>query len=104
MANWNPRANEIFVRANEILLADERRAYLDQACADDADLRHVVDQLLRAHDQAGSFLDRPAIDPEQTGALPDQPTPESRTGAGRLASGRVFAGRYKLREKLGEGG
>ena len=42
-----------------------RSAYLDKACGGDAGLRARVEALLRAHDQADSFLDHPAV------AVPD---------------------------------
>jgi serine/threonine protein kinase len=39
----------------------ERAAFLEQACRGDAKLRQRVGILLRAHDSAGDFLDRPAV-------------------------------------------
>ncbi len=39
----------------------ERAAYLDQACADNRELRESVEQLIRAHECAGSFLNVPAL-------------------------------------------
>jgi hypothetical protein len=44
------------------LAPHERRAYLDQACGDDAALRREVESLLAAEEQAaaGGFLDTPA--------------------------------------------
>jgi len=38
----------------------ERAAFLDEACASDAELRARVEILLRSHDQADSFLAKPA--------------------------------------------
>jgi hypothetical protein len=38
---------------------DQRRAFLDEACPDE-ELRRRVEALLRAYDDAGSFLERPA--------------------------------------------
>src|SRR3954466_16196096 len=38
----------------------EQAAYVDRACAGDAELRNEVLQLLRAHYRTGSFLDSPA--------------------------------------------
>ena len=40
--------------------ATERAAYLQAACGGDADLRARLETLLIAHDQAGSFLEKPA--------------------------------------------
>ena len=36
-----------------------RAAFLDKACGADADLRHKVEALLRAHDRIGNFLEEP---------------------------------------------
>ena len=44
----------------------ERAAYLDETCADDADLRTQVETLLRVHGRVGSFLDAPPVDPNAT--------------------------------------
>ena len=38
MAIWDPKANELFVKALEIQAAGERQRFLDEACAGDADL------------------------------------------------------------------
>lgn len=52
--SWE-RAKEIFHHAMG-LPAEERAAWLHDACGDDAELRAEVDELLAAHDDAGSFL------------------------------------------------
>ncbi len=39
MALWNPKANDLFLRAAEIEAPADRRLFLDQQCAGDADLR-----------------------------------------------------------------
>jgi len=39
-----------------------REAFLDRACRQDLDLRRQVEQLLLNEEQAGSFLERPALD------------------------------------------
>src|SRR5947209_5209536 len=84
----------IFAAAVALADADERAAYLEQACAGDAALRGRVEALLRAHARAGHLLDRPVPGgPEQTGAY----------AAGALP-GTVLTGRYKLLEAIGEGG
>jgi eukaryotic-like serine/threonine-protein kinase len=68
----------------------ERAAVLARECGGDAELRRQIEALLRAHDDPGEL---PAAEPEPTG--PYVPAVEP---------GQVFAGRYKVREKLGEGG
>lgn len=42
--------------------AAERAAFLDAACAGQPKLREGVEALLAAHEAAGSFLDKPAVD------------------------------------------
>jgi tetratricopeptide (TPR) repeat protein/tRNA A-37 threonylcarbamoyl transferase component Bud32 len=68
----------------------ERAAVLERECGDDAELRRRVEALLKAHDDSGEL---PAAEQEPTGAY-----------VPAVEAGQVFAGRYKLREKLGEGG
>ena len=46
----------IFAAALEKKTAGERQAYLDEACAGNSELRAAVEELLRADDDAGSFL------------------------------------------------
>jgi hypothetical protein len=38
---------------------NEWAAFLDQECAGDEELRREVESLLRAHEQAGSFIEKP---------------------------------------------
>jgi Tol biopolymer transport system component/serine/threonine protein kinase len=40
---------------------DQRKPFLEQACAGDVELRKEVEALLVAHDMAGSFVERPAL-------------------------------------------
>ena len=73
----------------------ERCAFLDGACGGDHDLRRRIERLLEADGQAGGILERgPDAGPTEAPA-PDGPP---------LLPERVFAGRFKLRQKLGEGG
>src|SRR5437764_5456111 len=76
----------------------ERAAFLDQACAGDAVLRARIERMLAAQSHLGGFLDPPqaqaAPDPGQTGA--HAPPTE--------APGAIIAGRYKLLQRIGEGG
>jgi serine/threonine protein kinase/predicted Zn-dependent protease len=41
---------------------DERRLFLEKACAGDADLRHEVESLLKFGRQAGDFIESPALE------------------------------------------
>jgi WD40 repeat protein len=60
VAEWNRKANDIFVRAAEIDRPDERRRFLEHECGGDADLRAQVESLLVAGGRIGSFLEKPA--------------------------------------------
>jgi serine/threonine protein kinase/tetratricopeptide (TPR) repeat protein len=44
------------------LPGDQRPTYLDETCGDDQALRAEIESLLLAHEQAGSFAERPAIE------------------------------------------
>jgi serine/threonine-protein kinase len=81
----------IFGQALEVR-ADERAAFLDQACGDNQALRAAVEALLRANERSGDLLDLPESPP----ATVDEPSALERPGA--------TIGSYKLLEPLGEGG
>src|SRR5438270_279964 len=51
----------IFAQALAKSTPAERRAYLDEACAQDLPLRQRVETLLQSHEAAGDFLGKPAI-------------------------------------------
>jgi serine/threonine protein kinase/tetratricopeptide (TPR) repeat protein len=74
----------------------ERAAYLDEACAADAALRERVEALLRAHEQAGGFLE-----PRGTAAFESSSAPSTTPNP---VAGTIIADRYKLIEEIGEGG
>jgi eukaryotic-like serine/threonine-protein kinase len=89
------REEEIF----EACLArptEERAAYLDQACAGDAALRQRLEELLRSHGLADSFLEGPpaSAGPRQTIKLD--------LALSEKEGDRI--GRYKLLQQIGEGG
>ena len=111
--------NDVSIFAAAVEKADpaERTAYLNEVCRDDAALRGRVESLLAAHDRAGDFLERPAVD--ATNALPtrlaDTRTYDSEHGdveeeARALLEpstkpdslGRI--GQYEVLEVLGRGG
>ena len=48
----------VFTAANKLPIQD-RAAFLDIACAGDANLRRKVEELLRAHERVGDFLEEP---------------------------------------------
>jgi hypothetical protein len=55
------KVEELFHAALE-LTPDARQTFLDGTCNGDIDLRRQVDQLLAKEKEAGSFLERPAIE------------------------------------------
>lgn len=79
-------AEKIFGAALE-LSAEQRAAYLDGACGDDAALRQRVEALLRAHEATQRFL------PEHPTIIPP----------GRIAPGRLI-GDYEVLGEIGRGG
>jgi serine/threonine-protein kinase len=80
----------IFERAAS-LPPEERRAYLDEACAGNASLRDEVESLLAADDEAGEFLEEPALPGLEL------PRPE-------LPPAIERAGPYRILRRIGEGG
>jgi hypothetical protein len=85
--------HELFAAALGIDAPDQRSAYLDRVCSGDDAMQARVEALLRAHEQAGSFLAAPPI---AGPATLDAPKPLE--GAGTVI------GRYKLLQAIGEGG
>jgi len=71
----------------------DRECYLNEVCGKDLDLKAKVEALLGAHEEAGDFLESPILDLGMT--LGDSPLAE---GIGTVI------GRYKLLERIGEGG
>jgi len=85
---------EIFLEALEMATPDARAAYLQGACGRDATLRRKVDELLKEHFSSDSLLDGSALEAERA-AVAEFPVGESPA---------QMIGRYKLLEKIGEGG
>ena len=85
------RAEELFHAALEHS-PEARRAVLDNACGEDTELRRQVETLLSQDQQAGSFLENPALADATV-------TPGTR---GSLV-GRQF-GQYRILSSLGKGG
>src|SRR5262249_48659755 len=90
---------DIFIAALQQEDPAQRQAYLDQACAGQLELRQQVEYLLRLHEGAGSFLEKPAAESPATGPFQDA----ANQGAPAEATGTLI-GPYKLIEQIGEGG
>jgi serine/threonine protein kinase/WD40 repeat protein len=88
----SPNIDDIFLAALDRENAEQRSAFLDEACAGNADLRRRVDRLLDAQAKNGSFLEAPAPELRPTVDQSSTETP-----------GTVI-GPYKLLEQIGEGG
>ena len=93
MGTERPEERAIFNEAAEIESPEERKAYLDKACGDDAELRAAVEELLRLHDTNRRFLEVPILAAMDTGD-----TSTASEGLGDVI------GRYKLLEQVCEGG
>ncbi|MHC4540025.1 MAG: serine/threonine protein kinase [Planctomycetota bacterium] len=89
--DMNPE--DIFHKALEITDADQRVAYLDDACRGNDKVRAEVEELLKAHEEAGDFMESLADSP---GVTLDSST--SIEGPG------TKIGHYELLELIGEGG
>jgi serine/threonine protein kinase/WD40 repeat protein len=88
----SPSVDTILAEAVEILSPAERQAYVERACAADAELRRRVEKLIADHFRAGSFLQRPLVVSETDDLPGDVESPGARVGP------------YKLLEMIGEGG
>jgi len=82
----------IFFATLEKPSAQERAAFLDNACGNDCDLRKHIERLLAAHPKATNFLNAPA--PGLVATIEQQV----------LEKPGTVIGPYKLKELIGEGG
>jgi WD40 repeat protein/serine/threonine protein kinase len=87
-----PKLDErlVFETARHIHAPDARRLYIQQACGDDRNLHMRVEALLRVHDEAGAFLESPAVACVFPLGVNEGPGTQ--------------IGPYKLVEQIGEGG
>ncbi|MEO6995278.1 MAG: protein kinase [Lacunisphaera sp.] len=93
-----PAAEEERIFAEALALpATERARYLDQACGSDSALRGRIEALLSAHESAGGFMA-----PPREISLGEKVDESSTRGPIDREGTRI--GRYKLLQKIGEGG
>ncbi len=88
------RTEAIFDAALQ-LRATERAQYLTQACGENAPLRQRVECLLKAHEEAGGFLEPPGVPSPNRTVVVSFPLTEK-------PGDKI--GRYKLLQQIGEGG
>jgi eukaryotic-like serine/threonine-protein kinase len=91
----DPVEEAIFQGAQQLGGPEQRAAYLDEACAGNPKLRRRIERLLEAGDQAKRFFEAQGPGPVATVAL--DPGPVRERFGDRI-------GRYKLLERIGEGG
>ena len=92
MSQPHKSAGAIFDEAVE-LPAEQRAAYLEEACGGDPVLRQRVEALLHAHQAATKFMDGPAVAPKAGTIV-----------IGPIEQAGAKIGRYKLLQQIGEGG
>ncbi|MBN1973358.1 MAG: protein kinase, partial [Sedimentisphaerales bacterium] len=87
------RLKLIFNQALDKTTEEEREAYLNEACQNDPTLRKEIDALLKGHFRTDSFLKGSILNPD---LFSDNLSLSEKSG--------TIIGRYKLLEKIGEGG
>ena len=90
-----PQLEAVFHDALARCDAAERTAYLNSACAENAELRNRVEELLTAYAERGEFLGGTS---GATGEFAE------RAETSTVGLGTLVADRYKLLEVIGEGG
>lgn len=85
---------EIFLEALEMSTPEARAAYLEGACAGNVALHRKVEELLEEHFSNDSLVSGPAVEGKRP-VIAEFPVKEAPT---------QMSGRYKLLEKIGEGG
>ncbi len=96
------REREIFLAALEKPGAAERLAFVESACGEDSALSARVKALLHEEEEAGDFLEKPAVKP--TAATPDDAEMELLFAKLKPEEAGERIGPYKLLEQIGEGG
>ena len=91
------REQAVFAEAIQFATPEARAAYLDGACGTNTALRHRVEALLRAAENAGDFLEQPL-----TGLAAGDGSTMAAALADENLGDRI--GRYKLLQPIGEGG
>ena len=92
-----PSPRTVFLEALDQETTDQRDAYLQSACGDDAELRASVESLLDAHDRPANPLD----------CVPQNRQVDAKLLAETIGQAEhvgMRIGSYRLMEQIGEGG
>ena len=97
---------EVFQTALDLPVA-ERRGFVAEACGGDEELRRQVEALVSQHDEAGDFIENPAVDlsgfvPPDGDPLATNPSAEGIFAENPVIGQRV--GSYRVIGELGRGG
>ena len=82
-----------------------RRVFLDAACQDEPELKHLVESLLMQDERAGSFLKRPLLDCSiKTDTTADVSSTDASSRKARFQAGDMIAGRFFVVQFIARGG
>src|SRR5437773_11617887 len=97
------RIDEIFHSALQVEKS-RRAAFLDETCSGDESLRLELERLLARHEEAGSFLESPALDVAAEALAPaGRLSSESSDSVAAALVGQIIS-HYRILSKLGSGG
>src|SRR5207244_218411 len=108
MTARNSRADEIYLAATQIASLPERQAYVRHACKDDTELKLQVDALVAAHMQPTYSPMQPTYSPTPASRSANEAQTVDftrfRSDPTEEQTGTIIVGRYKILERIGEGG
>src|SRR5258705_12205376 len=104
MSNSVAREKAVFCEAVEITDLEQRRQFLEQACGANKALREQVEGLLALSQGSGDFFNECAPALEAQPADADQVLSAGEAALGANAPETKAIGRYKLLQRIGEGG
>ena len=108
MATREELAEQVFLTVQALKPA-ERTSVLDEMCADDAELKRLVEERLAEEEEMGSFLEHPPLNfldrTVTEGASDAEKTVDgARTAQGRLIAGQVLNDRFVIVRFIAKGG